>query len=594
MAHVVSLQELVLEYFLQVGGLVEPPVYGVYEALLPDEVAARWGVEPIQFLRFDQAQDAAPAGQVITLQYNHPLVDMIVSEVRQQTANAMFYVNNVRLEKPALFSVIEKSINLPNARLFPLKTAVERQRMYHLVQFNFKVSLVADEKRELIASIWLNLQGGQRVDNPEADHLAILDLENNFPHMPLADPYFLTGETNPLSEKVLLALYERSRPAAVLELAPVLASSKKRLERFLELDRARLLEYYDDLAKNVQKRLRSAETERQPALQAKLDAIQSERQAKLADIEEKYHLRVELEPLNLAVVAQPKVDLLVEIKKRTQSVQRRVVWDPLRHKVEPLICDVCGQSGDSLLLCEEGHLAHAECLQPQCVECKRVYCQKCSEKSQTCVVCARPVCSHSLVKCSVCQRITCHDHLNVCHAAPAPPLRTAARVPDPALEKTGGAEKKTQKAKVSATPAKKQPARSAPKALPGAGGYMEIYSDPSDSSITAYVIVRKKEIAVRHWTMTNKGLRSICQCEKGSKCTCDRVLYRPALEEELNDQVDWLIEKMRAEYGVSSTKIRYFQIRQNEPHQEVKLKIPPAWRNLQALAEARQGFEQLK
>jgi len=53
----ISLEELVLGYCRQVDGLVEPPAYGAYEVLLPDEVAARWGVAPLQHFAFAPEAD---------------------------------------------------------------------------------------------------------------------------------------------------------------------------------------------------------------------------------------------------------------------------------------------------------------------------------------------------------------------------------------------------------------------------------------------------------------------------------------------------------------------------------------------------------
>ena len=47
----------------------------------------------------------------------------------------------------------------------------------------------------------------------------------------------------------------------------------------------------------------AAEEERQPVLAAKLATIRAERRAKLADVEQKYRLRVELELVNLALIS---------------------------------------------------------------------------------------------------------------------------------------------------------------------------------------------------------------------------------------------------------------------------------------------------
>jgi hypothetical protein len=401
---------------------------------------------------------------------------------------------------------------------------------------------------------------------------------------------------------VLSALLDRARQAAQVELAPNLEGLQKRLQRFLELDRARLAEYYDDLIKDAEKRLRNVEEERHPALEAKLAAIRVERQSKLADVEQKYRLRVELELVNLAVIVQPKLDLTVEIKKRTKTVQRRVVWDPLRHIVEPLVCDVCGQPGDGLHLCEEGHLAHAGCLAPQCVECKRTYCQRCADQVQICVVCDRPVCTHSLVKCSQCQRVTCHAHANECHAADGAPRRPQAQPKPPVAEDSAVKLPEKAEAAVSQKPARK---KESPKAKSSAarsklagspsviGSYLDVYADPAEGAITAYVMAKKRTLAARRWEMTDEGISSQCRCEKGWQCQHDGIVHRPAPDSQLEAQVMGLVTALRTEYGVGVTKVNFYQIRQGQVFDERKLKLPAQWRDAATLAEARRGFDQL-
>jgi hypothetical protein len=306
--------------------------------------------------------------------------------------------------------------------------------------------------------------------------------------------------------------------------------------------------------------------------------------------------------VNLALIAQPKLDLTVEIKKRTVTVQRRAVWDPLRHIVEPLICDVCGQPGDGLYLCEESHLAHASCLAPQCVECKRTYCQQCADKVQICVVCDRPVCNHSLVKCPECQRVTCHDHLNECHAAEGAPRRLQAESEPPAAKASAAASS----AKAEFAPGQKPPhKREASKAKPSAGriksavpraasgSYLEVYADPAQGVITAYVMARKRELAMRRWEMTDEGISSHCHCEKGWQCKHSGIVYRPAPDSQLEAQVMSFVTALRTEYGIGATKVHFYQICQGQVFDERKLRLPVQWREATRLAKARQGFDQL-
>jgi len=595
-----SLEELVLGYCRQAGGLVEPPAYDIHELLLPDEVAARWGISAHQRFAFSAGRENATY-----LHYGHALVETIVEELRLKTANGRFFINNVRLEKPKLYEVIEKAFSLPNAKMFSIPGAAQHVKLHHYVQLNFKVSLIADEKRELILPLWMDLQGGYPVRGTDIVQTAILDMENSYQNVEPAALYWL--DEKPFSPNTFPALLERARLSVAGELGDTLSTLQKRLRRFLELDHARLNDYYDDLRKDVERRLAKAGDDRRFVLEAKLDAIASECQSKLEDVEQKYHLRIQLELLNLAIIAQPKVDLNVEIRKRTASVIRRVTWDPLLHVVEGLVCDVCGIPGMSILLCENGHLAHAACLAPQCVECKRSFCQKCADEVLTCAVCERPVCIHSLKRCAICGRATCHEHVGMCHAENGAPLRLVPGTAKPAGQGPApnagsGSKVEAPAAEAGKTTRQKSPAkRQTPKTRASTlkihpdvvGDYLEVYSDPAQNKIIAYVIRKKREIATRAWSMTDEGIAVNCWCEKPN-CEERGIVYRPMDVEAITGQVVGFVEKFAHEYGMPGKKIRFHHIRQGEVHGGVRLKVPASWKDPQTLERAWEGFNALK
>ena len=611
-----SLQNLILGYCQQVGGLVEPPAYGIHEVLLPEDVASRWGIDAHQKFLFageskpwDEGNTAQQGNQVTLLHYGHPLVETVVEELRRQPANGRFFINNVRLEKPGLFTVIEKAMGLPNAKLFAVPGASDRRRLYLYVRFNFKASLVADEKRELLLPVCMHLQGGYAVKWDEIERVAVLDIDNQFRHLDPAEPVWLSrSAANPLSEEVLRPLLERARRAASSELGGTLQTMEKRLQRYLELDRARLQQYYDELKNDAVRRLQKAEEDRRPALEAKIAAIETERQAKLADVEQKYRLRVELELINIAVIAQPKLDLRVEIKKRTATTQRQVAWDPLRHIIEPLTCDVCGLPGAELYLCENAHLAHAGCLAPHCVECKRTFCQDCAGNVDVCVVCNRPICVHSLVRCPDCQRVTCHEHLELCHAADGSPQRVqptgrklshkdiaspAPPATHPAKPAASPAQKSTRKKE--APKAKTSPQKNRATSRSSAtGDFIEIYSDPARDMISAYVMVKKRELAVRTWELTDRGISVRCYCEKGPGCRANGYIHRPAGPDYIESQMAHFIRLLREEYQVPEKKVRYYHVRQEQPFEERKLKLPARWKNPEVIEQALEGFDNLR
>lgn len=616
MAQDTSLKNMIVGYCRQMGGLVEGPTFGVYEVLLPDEVAARLKIDPHQKFVFSSVDEVAATesqskggeSALTLLHYGHPLVDSVVEDLRRQVAIGQFFINNARLEKPGLYEVIEKTLQFPNARLFPVKGAPERRRLFHIVRFNFKASLIADEKRELILPVWMHLQGGYAIKGDEIERLAALDLHNRFPHLESAEPHWLANPPpQPVSEEVFRPLLERACKAAQHELGDTLKSLQARLQRFLELDVARLQQYYDDLKKDVQKRLQKADGTRRPALEAKLTAIENEHRSKLEDVAQKYHLRLELELINFAIIAQPKIELQVEIKKRTSATKRLVVWDGLRHIVEPLVCDWCSQPGEVLYLCEQGHLVHADCLAPQCVECKRTFCQKCAANVQACSVCDRPVCVHSMVLCPNCQRVTCHTHTGLCHAAngepqrlqpsvSAPPLKIEA-TPASAAPTIPGPVAKDRKSprKQGAAKARPSPQKTRVKPRPATSAdRIEVYTDPARDTISAFVLVKKREIATRVWELTDSGISVSCYCEKGPNCLAHGYIHRPFGPEKIEAQMAHFLYLLRMEYGVPENKIRYFHVRQEQPFDERRLKIPARWKNPEVLAQANKGFDRLR
>jgi hypothetical protein len=589
----ISIEEFVLGYCREVDGLIEPPAFGSHEVLLPDEVAERWKVPAHQRLAF-----APETADAVYIHFSHPMVETIVDEVRTKIANARFFINHVRLEKPHLFEVIEKSISLPNAKLFALSNANEKVNLHHYVCFNFKVSLTADEKRELILPIWMDLQGGFPVNSAEIERLATLDEENLTPAL---SPAALTWDgAPPLSPQALSALLERARLSAPAEIGDTLSGLLKRLQRFLELDRARLNDYYDDLTKDGQRRLAKADEDRRPALESKLAAIASERQSKLFDVEQKYHLHVQLELINFALIAQPKIDLMVEIRTRKIAVKRLATWDPLRHVVEGFACDACTRSGQELVLCDNSHLVHNDCLAPQCVDCKRVFCKKCAGEVKTCAVCARPVCIHSLIQCKQCGKTTCREHTGACHAAADPASNPPAQPTAANQPAKSALELSAQDAKGKA-PAHRESAIARPAALKSRladpdmvrGDSMEVISDPAENTITAVIKAKKREVATREWRMTDEGIGVNCWCEK-KNCDKRNLIYRPFDLEHLPGQMIDFIEEFAGEYSVPLPKISYFHIRQGQSFVETKLRLPTQWRDEAVLERARTGFEALR
>jgi hypothetical protein len=630
-----ELADFVLNTIRHVGGIVEPPAYDIYDVLLPEEVAGRWGISAYQRLAFDN-EPPAEAADVTVVGYGHPLVERLIEESQAETACTLAAINDVRLDKRGLAELARKTVGFPNARLAEIPRQGESPALCHYVRFNFKAAMFTDEKREQLVSVLMDAQAGFAV--PELRHieqLALLEEESTFGHLSLAPVRWLPGQSASqgdlsrsgrpgrvhLTRPVLDGLLERATRAALDEMAAPLDVLRRLAARHLELDLARLTAYYDDIARDLQRRLdRTDDPARRAGLQDKLAAAQSEREAKLADVEAKYRLSVELELINLQVITQPKILLPVQIGNRATQVERVVVWDPLLHRIEPLACDVCGRSATRLTLCSGGHLAHDECLlAEQCVDCKRAYCRLCADQMTRCIVCQRPVCMHSLNRCATCGRGTCREHVGLCHAAdgqpavlaparssePPPPslLEKAEEPPTPPAPPAPPRRSEEKKRKVSAppTPARAasrlkgvsagRPGRASPRdAEPALHPIqkppaapppyrIEVHAEPGAPVVNAFVLTKSnKQIAVRSWTLSEQGIAVTCHCEKWMNCPAKGMMLKPAGASGIVAQIEEQIEELRQEYSIPARRVLRYIVAQGAPRQVPRLLLGRDWK----------------
>src|SRR5579859_1160056 len=347
-----DIADFVLDFCRALGGIVEPPAYGVYDVLLPEAVAAELNVVPLQRFAFDED---ATGGTFTRLSYGHPLVERMVELAAASPACARLFITDVRLEKTGLPALARAALTLPNATLVEVPRAEETRALFRLVRFNFRVALISDEKHEQLTTVLMDAQTGATVPDftpAEALRLTETPAFAGLRCAPVVGAWFYPADRpvgvqaaniDPLTPELLSVLLERAAQAAADSLAGSLAALRDRAARLLELDRARLDDYYEDLERDQERRLaRASDEARRGGLEDKLAATRADHAAKLADAEAKHRLRLELELINLAVIAQPKLTLAMRAENRQAGVTRPVVCDPLRRVIEAWTCEVCG------------------------------------------------------------------------------------------------------------------------------------------------------------------------------------------------------------------------------------------------------------
>ncbi|MFQ5433605.1 MAG: hypothetical protein ACE5FD_01900 [Anaerolineae bacterium] len=151
-----ELETFVLGYLKQLDSIVEPPVFGIHEVLLPDEAAERWRTAVYQRLTFNDTEDDSAT----RLGYNHPWVERMVAEAREQTASTQTYINGLRLNKKDLDKMAMKEWAVINGRVSQQRRATQSRVRSTYVCFNFKADVISDEKQEQLVSIIMDAHTG--------------------------------------------------------------------------------------------------------------------------------------------------------------------------------------------------------------------------------------------------------------------------------------------------------------------------------------------------------------------------------------------------------------------------------------------------
>lgn len=607
-----ELETFVTGYMEQAGGLVEQAGYGIYEVLLPDEAAERWHTAAYQQIAFT----AVPEENVTRLGYNHPLVEQIAAEARAQTASTQAYINELRLDKKELDKLAASGWVIANGRVRPKRRAAIARARSAYVRFNFKAALLSDEKEERLVSALLDAHTGC----PAADAAFIENRataaapDTVLRSLPVAPLRWQPGSgrppQNPLDQRVLEALLDRAKTAVLQEMSGRLDRLQSRMNRFRELDEARLTEYYDELERDLQTRLSRAVGSRRDSLADKLETVKTERARKLDNIAERYRVRLDLTLLNLKVIWQPKLLLPVSVESRAVKTNAYAVWDPLRHQLEPLICAVCGQPiRQRAWLCHNGHLAHEECLVPGCVDCKRVFCRQCADEVGECAVCHQPLCRFSRIACPECGRGTCQAHQGMCHADEGKPVDLTAQSEAPPPEPEAKPQMKPavqpqtkpvakpprRAAKKSPPPRKRKPAVKRPQMPKGVPRPQRIEVVVSSEAVAAFVLAsRERQIAVRIWELDpESGILISCECEKKTACQADGMIMRPSDLLTIKDQLWQEITSFRQEYGLPPKKMKFNRLLlPGQPPSPMRsFRLFGLWQDEATLVEARAGFD---
>jgi len=272
-------------------------------------------------------------------------LDRMAPLLESEPRTGCFRIPELYLKKAPMAEPVARAFTWQNAKV--RVDGVEAQRVeYHT--WYFLAAVDSDDRWEELLSVTINSSSGAEVAIPDPLHDGVMGLCE-------------LGEGLTAAAVAAVQTYPQAAHRAGVQLERQAGEFVGRLESRLERDRHRLREYYRALLSETKSsQHRAPEDPQQQA--AKRRAVELELRRKLAELDERYALRVTLTPqalvrLDLSVLA---VGCTVFRKKARRS--HTLYWNPLIKALEPIACVLCGASLFSVSFTDNE-------VQPLCRDC---------------------------------------------------------------------------------------------------------------------------------------------------------------------------------------------------------------------------------
>ena len=355
------------------GALVDPIVPAGLEVMLPAPV--QHTLRAPELVRLGFAAELPPEAQRVSLESDW--LDRF-GQLLGERGRRLQRVVNVPL--PMLSQperLVEHGLVLQNAiyRLSRVTPAWTRCLILIL-----RYTAISDEKRAGIIKFGVNLANGSAID-PFVDDLlaAVLSTESAAsaslpPDAPLPPDWTATR---------LQTVVTRALPTRVqAHLRLFLHGMQRRLER----DLVRVHEYYTGLRQESWQRLQKQSTD-SARERLRLEAAEREYQAKVADLRQKYDLRVTVELEQTLELTSPVQRLELTIKRRKGERRVALDWHPLARRLDAPPCEWSYTAEITRVVCDDalhlvspaGHAPCGQCGKSYCRACQPRRCPKCAQ-----------------------------------------------------------------------------------------------------------------------------------------------------------------------------------------------------------------------
>jgi hypothetical protein len=355
------------------GALVEPIEPQGLEAMLPENLRRALGTP--EFLRLGFAAELPVGAERASLESDW--LEKFGRLLDERGRRLKFAVDAAVPPLGHVERIVERNVVLQNAvyRLSQVEPAWTR----YLI-FIFRYTAISDEKREGIIRFGINLINGSAIDPMVDQLLATAMNENATEAAPKPAPSQLPADWT--AERLKKAITRAAPIRARAQLSQFVNGMQRRLDRDLE----RLHEYFGGLREESWRKLKREKSDAARE-RLRIEAAEREYQAKVADLKQKYDLRVDIEPVQTLELISQVQRVALAIKRRKGERKLALDWNPIARQLDPPPCEWSFIAEGSRVICDDQLHIVSPAGHAPCPQCGKDYCRVCSPRR--CPKCGR-------------------------------------------------------------------------------------------------------------------------------------------------------------------------------------------------------------
>ncbi len=328
--------------FLEVEGAAVDRTPGGIEAVVPERIVTALGL-PDEFVRLADAP--GDGGGFVAAGYGSALLERVAGLATAGVPVARADVLGAAADKAVGARALER-FDFLNAAV---TSGAEAESKGLDRAWWFRYAIEADERVEGLFVVGTSAQDAPLRGLAEA----------------LADPRRLVEPRDPASfpstAGSLVAAWPVAASESLARLSAPLTTFIRAVGRRHARDRRRIETYYRDLIAEMRRDLarRVLSPEGVARREAKIEATARDRLAKLADLDDKYAVRVSLTLAAVLCLRVPRRSCDLTVRRRSQQFHFPVVYDGFVQDFDPVTCQCCGASTYAVGFCDEA--LHALC-----------------------------------------------------------------------------------------------------------------------------------------------------------------------------------------------------------------------------------------